>query len=98
MLEISTRKEKKATGGEMIAVEINRWTMQNAITLEQRKTEKMIEEIQAIKDIKKNYAETIQELSLSQLSALVRALQVVRSNYRRYTVGQYYLLLTERSL
>lgn len=72
--------------------------MQNAVTLEQRKTEKIIKEIQAIKDIKKNYAEAIQELCLSQLSALVRALQVVRSNYRRYIVSQYYLLLTERLL
>lgn len=98
LLEVATKKGKKATGGEMIAVEMNRWSMQNAVTLEQRRTEKMTEKVRAMEDIKKNYAKAIQELSFSQFSALVRALQVVGSNYGGYTAGQYYLLLTEGSL
>lgn len=98
VLKTSTRKEKKATRGEIITVEMNRWIMQNAVTLEQCKTEKMIEEIQTMKDIKKNYAEAIQELCFSQLNALIRALQVMGSNYRRYIISQYYLLLTKRLL
>lgn len=89
------KKKKKTTGGELIAVEMNHWTMQNTVTLEQRKTEKMTEEVRAMEDIKKNYAEVIQELSVSQFSALIRTLQVVGSNYGGYTAGQYYLLLTE---
>lgn len=98
LLEVPTKKEKKAIAREMIAVEMNRWTMQNAVTLEQRRTERMTEEVRAMEDIKKNYAEAIQELSLSKFSALVRALQVVGSNYGGYTAGQYYLLLTDGSL
>lgn len=59
LLEVLTKKGKKAIRGKRIAVERNCWTMQNAITLEQRRTKKMIEKVQAMEDIKKNYAKAI---------------------------------------
>lgn len=43
----------------MIVVEINYQMMQNILILKQRKIEKMTEKVQAIKNIKKNYAKTI---------------------------------------
>lgn len=77
---------------------MNYWTIQNVITLEQCKIEEISEEIWVIEGIKKNYTEAIQKLSLSQFSAFVRILQVIGSNYKRYTISQYYLLLIERLL
>ena len=47
------------TGGEQIAVEINRWIMPNAVTLEQRKIANMPDEFRAMEDIEKNYTEAI---------------------------------------
>lgn len=51
-----------------------------------------------MEDIKKNYVKAIQELNLSQCYAFIRALQIIRSNYGGYTINQYYLLLTKKSL
>lgn len=97
-MRVRTKKGKKLSGGEQIAMEMNRWTTQNAATLEQRRVEKMTEEARAMEDIKKNYAVAIQDLSLSRFSALVRGLQETGNQYGGYTAGQYYFLLTEGHL
>lgn len=51
-----------------------------------------------MEDIKKNYTKIVQELGFSQFSALIEALPIVGNNYGGYTISQYYLLMTERSL
>lgn len=82
LLVVLIKKGKKTTRGELIVVKMNYWTIQNAVILEQYKTEKMTEEVQTMEDIKKNYAKAIQELSFSQFSTLIKIVQVVESNYR----------------
>ena len=89
----ANKKGKKLSGGEQIAIEMNRWTLQNATALEQRRLEKMTEEVRAMEDIGVHYSEAIADLTLQEFSALVRGMQKRGDEYGGYTAGQYYLLL-----
>lgn len=44
---------------------MNCWTMQNTTILKQWKIEKITKKVYVVKDIKKNYAKVIQDLSFS---------------------------------
>ena len=94
----ANKKGKKLSGGEQIAIEMNCWTLQNAIALEQRRLEKMTEEVRAMEDIKVHYSEAIADLTLQEFSALVRGMQKHRDEYGGYTARQYYLLLVRGPL
>lgn len=92
------KKGKKLSGGKQIALEMHNWIVQNAITQEQRRIEKLTEDIWAIEDIKVHYAEAFAELSLEEFSAFVLGMQKRGDKYGGYTAGQYYLLLTRGPL
>ena len=94
----ANKKGKKLSGGEQIAIEMNCWTLQNAIALEQRRLEKMTEEVRAMEDIRVHYSEAIADLTLQKFSALVRGMQKRGDEYEGYTAGQYYLLLARGPL
>ncbi|MCJ1346315.1 hypothetical protein MMC31_004530 [Peltigera leucophlebia] len=89
----ANKKGKKLSGGEQIAIEMNRWTLQNATALEQRRLKKMTEEVRAMEDIRVYYTEAIADLTLQEFNVLVCGMQKRGDEYGGYTAGQYYLLL-----
>ena len=87
------KKIKKLTGGEQIASEMNYWTMQNAASLEAHRIEKLKPEARVMEDLNTNYQEELEELNLSEFTALVITLKTVNSMYANGTAADYYLML-----
>ena len=67
--------------------------MQNTASLEARRIEKLKPEARVMEDLNTNYQEELEELNLSEFTALVITLKTVNSMYANGTEADYYLML-----
>ena len=90
---ISRKKTKKLIEGESIAVEMDKWTTQNAASLEARRVENLKPESKILADIKIWYHDTFFDLTLTQFSNLVHVLKASHVDYEGSTTAKYYEML-----
>lgn len=87
------KKAEKLKGGEQIASEISKWTLQNMVSLEACCSERMKLEAKVIVDIKICYSNAFENLNLAKFGALIHALKANNEDYKRSMIAEYYFML-----
>lgn len=95
---VSKKRAKKLKRGEQIAVEMNKWSFQNAASLEARHVKTMKPEAKVLADIKIWYPDAFNDFTFTQFSGLIHALKASHDDYRGNTVAKYYKMLDIGSL
>lgn len=98
MNQSAKKRAKKLKGGEQIVTEINKWSFQNAASLEARRIKTMKPEAKVLADIKIWYPDAFNDFTLTQFSSLIHALKASYNDYRGNTAAEYYEILDIGSL